>query len=104
MIVTDIFEKNFLEEFGNISLTTALITLGVTLALATLIYFTYRWSFVGVVYSKNYNVSLLAVSLITCIIVIAISTNIVLSLGMVGALSIVRFRTAIKETLDVAYM
>lgn len=100
----DIFKKGFLEEVGNISLTSALITLGIALILALFIFLIYKVSFNGVVYSKNFNVSLVAVCLVTTVIVIAISTNIVLSLGMVGALSIVRFRTAVKEPIDVAYM
>lgn len=101
---TDIFKKGFLAEVGTVSLTTALLTLAITLALAMFIFIVYKYSFSGVVYSKNFNVSLVVVCLVTAVIVIAISTNIVLSLGMVGALSIVRFRTAVKEPIDVAYM
>lgn len=100
----DIFKNNFLEEYSTISLSTAMMTLLLALVLSGVIYMVYWHAFTGVVYSKNFNVSLVAVCLVTCVIVVAISTNIVLSLGMVGALSIVRFRTAVKEPLDVAYM
>lgn len=101
---TDVFKNNFLEEYSTMSLSTALTTVLLALVLSGVIYLVYWFAFNGVVYSKNFNVSLVAVCLVTCVIVVAISTNIVLSLGMVGALSIVRFRTAIKEPLDVAYM
>ncbi|MCQ6562652.1 DUF4956 domain-containing protein [Paenibacillus mendelii] len=68
------------------------------------IYWIYRKSFRGVVYSYNYNVSFVLMAVITSLIIMTISTNIVLSLGMVGALSIVRFRTAVKDPLDIVYM
>ncbi len=101
---TDIFKKSFLTEFGTLSLSNAMMTLGIAFILAIVIFAVYRYAFSGVVYSKNFNISLVAACMITCVIVISISTNIVLSLGMVGALSIVRFRTAIKEPIDVVYM
>lgn len=68
------------------------------------IYFIYKTCFRGVVYSYNYNVSFVLMTMITSVIIMTISTNIVLSLGMVGALSIVRFRTAVKDPLDIVYM
>ena len=104
MTFTDIFKKSFLAEVGSVSLTSAIMTLAVALGLALIIFLVYRHAFSGVVYSRNFNISLVAVCLVTTVIVVAISTNIVLSLGMVGALSIVRFRTAVKEPIDVAYM
>ena len=104
MAFTDIFKKSFLAEVGSVSITSALITLAVALGLALIIFLVYRYAFSGVVYSRNFNISLVVVCLVTTVIVVAISTNIVLSLGMVGALSIVRFRTAVKEPIDVAYM
>lgn len=68
------------------------------------IFFIYRVSYKGVMYSKTFNVTLIAISMITSSIILAITSNIILSLGMVGALSIVRFRTAIKDPIDVAYL
>ena len=100
----DIFKKTFLENVQNLSLSRATVAMLIALLLAFVIYTTYKYTFSGVIYSKNYNISLLGACVITSIIVITISSNIALSLGMVGALSIVRFRTAVKEPLDVVYM
>jgi len=100
----DIFKKAFLENIVSISLLKASTTMFLALIFGLIIYITYRRTFSGVVYSKNFNTSLVAACVITSIIVITISSNIVLSLGMVGALSIVRFRTAVKEAMDVVYM
>ncbi len=74
------------------------------LVMGVLIYFVYKKYFSGVVYSRNYAITLIGMSVLTCMVTLAISTNIVISLGMVGALSIVRFRTAIKEPLDLMYL
>ncbi|WFA10147.1 DUF4956 domain-containing protein [Tissierella sp. Yu-01] len=100
----DIFKKTFLENVQNISIVEAVTSMSMALLLGLIIYITYKYTFSGVIYSKNYNSSLLTACVITSVIVITISSNIVLSLGMVGALSIVRFRTAVKEALDVVYM
>lgn len=104
MTFQDIFKKTFLENVQSLSLPEALLTLVSALLLGTFIFFIYRVCFSGVIYSKNFNITLIAVTVITSVIVITLATNIVLSLGMVGALSIVRYRTAIKEPLDVAYI
>jgi uncharacterized membrane protein YhiD involved in acid resistance len=104
MSFQDIFKKTFLENIQSVSLTQAVLSLLFALIFGLAIYFTYRMTYSGVVYSKNYNLSLIAVTVITSVIVITLASNIVLSLGMVGALSIVRFRTAIKEPLDVVYL
>jgi uncharacterized membrane protein YhiD involved in acid resistance len=104
MTFQDIFKKAFLESAGSISIVEALLSTLVALALGLLIFLTYRYTFSGVMYSKNFSLSLVAVTTITSVIVVTLASNIVLSLGMVGALSIVRFRTAIKEPLDVVYM
>jgi uncharacterized membrane protein YhiD involved in acid resistance len=79
-------------------------TLIFSFALGLFIFFIYRASYKGVMYSKTFNVTLIAMSMITSTIILAISSNIILSLGMVGALSIVRFRTAIKDPIDIAYL
>ena len=80
------------------------ITLLITFILALIIYFTYRKNFNGVSYNHMFNVSLILMSVITATIIMTIRSNIVLSLGMVGALSIVRFRSAIKEPMDIIYL
>ncbi len=79
-------------------------TLLFSFVLGLFIFFIYRISYQGVMYSKTFNVTLIAISMITSSIIMAISSNIILSLGMVGALSIIRFRTAIKDPIDVAYL
>lgn len=104
MTFQDIFKKSFLENIQTHSLPEALLSLLSALLLGLVIFAVYRICFSGVIYSKNFNITLVVVTMITAVIVITLATNIILSLGMVGALSIVRFRTAIKEPLDVAYI
>ncbi|WP_438348670.1 DUF4956 domain-containing protein [Paenibacillus sp. FA6] len=103
---SDIVKKSVLnlEAFRNISYLDVIIGLLSAFAIGMFIYWIYRKSFRGVVYSYNYNVSFVLMTMITALIIMTISTNIVLSLGMVGALSIVRFRTAVKDPLDIVYM
>lgn len=89
---------------ADLSVASIAYTLLFSFALGLFIFFIYRVSYQGVMYSKTFNVTLIAISMITSSIILAISSNIILSLGMVGALSIVRFRTAIKDPIDVAYL
>jgi uncharacterized membrane protein YhiD involved in acid resistance len=89
---------------SDLSVTSIALTLLFSFALGLFIFYIYRVSYKGVMYSKTFNVTLIAMSMITSSIILAITTNIILSLGMVGALSIVRFRTAIKDPIDVAYL
>lgn len=79
-------------------------TLLFSFVLGLLIFFVYRVSYKGVMYSKTFNVTLIAMSMITSSIILAVTSNIILSLGMVGALSIVRFRTPIKDPIDIAFL
>jgi len=88
----------------DLSVTSIAYTLLFSFALSLFIFFIYRVSYKGVMYSKTFNVTLIAMSMITSAIILAITSNIILSLGMVGALSIVRYRTAIKDPIDVAYL
>jgi uncharacterized membrane protein YhiD involved in acid resistance len=88
----------------DLSVTSIALTLLFSFALGLFIFFIYRVSYKGVMYSKTFNVTLIAMSMITTSIILAITTNIILSLGMVGALSIVRFRAAVKDPIDVAYL
>lgn len=81
-----------------------LITFAITLLLGLLILFVYRFTFRGVLFNRSFGTALLLVSMVTALVIMPISSNIVLSLGMVGALSIVRFRTALKDPLDIVYM
>ena len=102
----DVFKKSFLEGFTSMDITTGKIaaTLIVTALLALYIFAIYRLVTRKVFYSKNFNISLAVMSLITAAIILAMQSNLVISLGMVGALSIVRFRTAIKDPLDLAFL
>ena len=102
----EVFKKSFLEGFNGIDITTAKIaaTLFVTALLALYIFAIYRLVTRKVFYSKNFNIALAALSLITAAIILAMQSNLVISLGMVGALSIVRFRTAIKDPMDLVFL
>ena len=102
----DVLKKSFLEGFNGMDITTAKIaaTLFVTALLALYIFAIYRLVTRKVFYSKNFNIALAALSLITAAIILAMQSNLVISLGMVGALSIVRFRTAIKDPMDLVFL
>ena len=102
----DVFKKSFLEGFTSMDITTGKIaaTLILTALLALYIFAIYRLVTRKVFYSKNFNISLAVMSLITSAIILAMQSNLVISLGMVGALSIVRFRTAIKDPMDLAFL
>jgi uncharacterized membrane protein YhiD involved in acid resistance len=100
----DIFKSSFLENVTTFSMLDLVIGLTLSLATGLFIFFVYKRTFKGVLYSSTFGASLLAMTLITTLIIMAISANIVLSLGMVGALSIVRFRSAIKEPIDIAFL
>lgn len=102
----DVFKKSFLEGFTSMDITTGKIvaTLFVTALLALYVFLIYRLVTRKVFYSKNFNISLAAMSLITAAIILAMQSNLVISLGMVGALSIIRFRTAIKDPMDLVFL
>ena len=105
MSFSDMFKKSFLEGYtGNVSTVDILVTIGVASALAMYVFFVYRVMTRKTFYSKTFNISLAALAVITTSIILAVQSNIVISLGMVGALSIVRFRTAIKEPLDLTFL
>ena len=101
----DIVKQSFLE-FQSAGLTIADVatSLLITFVISLLIFWLYKKSFRGVLYTHSFNVSLVMVSLVTALVIMTISTNLILSLGMVGALSIVRFRTAVKDPLDIVFM
>jgi hypothetical protein len=102
----DLIKNSFLKTdlFGTINFADILLGLSITLIISIYIFNIYRKTYGGVVYSYNFNATLVLMPLITCLIIMTISSNLVLSLGMVGALSIVRFRTAVKEPLDTVFM
>ena len=106
MTFSDIFKKSFLEGFSStdINLYTAAVAMLITCALAAYIFVVYRVLTKKTFYSKSFNISLAGISLITSAIILTIQSSIVVSLGMVGALSIVRFRTAIKDPMDLMFL
>ena len=100
----DIFKSSFLENVNSVSLLDMLLALALAFGLGMFIFLVYKKTFYGVMYSSSFGVTLIALTMITTLVILAVTSNIVLSLGMVGALSIVRFRTAIKEPLDIAFL
>ena len=104
MNFSDVFKNKFLSQVGSISPLEAVITLAVAIAIGLVIFIIYKKTFSGVMYSSSFNMSLLLMVVITAVIIMTISSNVVLSLGMVGALSIIRFRTVIKEPVDIMYL
>ena len=100
----DIMKGKFMEEFSAISMTDALVAIALSFALSLFIVFIYRSTYAGVNYSRNFTGCLMMLSMVTTMVILVISSNMVLSLGMVGALSIVRFRTAVKEPTDTAFL
>ena len=101
---TDIIKGKFLEEFSAISMGDALVAIALAFALSLFIVFIYRATYAGVNYSRNFTGCLMMLSMVTALVIMVVSSNVVLSMGMVGALSIVRFRTAVKEPTDTAFM
>ena len=104
MTFNDIFTSNFLDSLQSFSLLDTALALVVALALGLFIFLIYKKTFQGVLYSSTFGVSLVGLTLVTTLVILAVTSNVVLSLGMVGALSIVRFRTAIKDPLDIVYL
>ncbi len=102
----DLFKDSFLKSdfFGPVNFSDILLALIITLILSLFIFYVYKSTYSGVMYSHNYNSSLVLMALITAVIISTISSNLVLSLGMVGALSIVRFRTVVKDPVDMVFM
>jgi len=106
MSFKDIFKKSFLEGFAAAEITslTVVVALAVASALAFYIFLVYRVMTRKTFYSKSFNISLAGITLITAALILTMQSNVVLSLGMVGALSIVRFRTAIKDPMDLMFL
>lgn len=101
---SDIFKSSFLENMTSVSILDMVIALVLAFCLGMFIFLVYKKTFSGVMYSSSFGVTLVALTMITTLVILAVTSNVVLSLGMVGALSIVRFRTAIKEPLDIAFL
>ena len=104
MTFNDIFKSSFLENVTSISILDMALALLLAFGVGLFIFLIYKKTYAGVMYSSSFGVTLVALTMITTLVILAVTSNVVLSLGMVGALSIVRFRTAIKEPLDIAFL
>ena len=104
MTFQDIFKSSFLENVDSVSIVDMALAMILAFGIGLFIFLIYKKTFSGVMYSSSFGVTLVALTMITTLVILAVTSNIVLSLGMVGALSIVRFRTAIKEPLDIAFL
>ena len=104
MSFSDIFKSSFLENVTAVSPLDMVLTILLAFGIGLFIFFVYKKTYQGVMYSSSFGVTLIALTMITSQVILAVTSNVVLSLGMVGALSIVRFRTAIKEPLDIAFL
>ena len=101
LLKNSVLETSFVSSLNSSDI---FINLLITLVIGIFIFYIYKKTFQGVLYTQAFNVSLVMVSLVTALIIMTISSNLILSLGMVGALSIVRFRTAVKDSMDIVYM
>lgn len=104
MTFNDIFKSSFLNNITEFSIVDTLIGLLFALALGMFIFIVYKKTFSGIMYSTGFALTLPGLSLVTTLVIMAVTSNVVLSLGMVGALSIVRFRAAIKEPVEIVYL
>ena len=104
MTFNDIFKSSFLENITSVSVFDMMLALALAFGIGLFIFFVYKKTYQGVMYSSSFGVTLIALTMITTVVILAVTSNVVLSLGMVGALSIVRFRTAIKEPLDITFL
>ena len=104
MSFSDIFKSSFLEDVGSVTMLDMILAMTVSFMLGVFIFFVYKKTYQGVMYSAGFGVTLIGLCMVTTLVILAVTSNVVLSLGMVGALSIVRFRTAIKEPLDIVFL
>ena len=102
--MADIIKKSVLDSFTTANIANLVVGMIASLLIAFFILFIYKASFRGVVYNHSFGISLIVLSAISCLIICTISSNLVLSLGLVGALSLVRFRAAVKDPLDIVYL
>lgn len=104
MSFNDIFKSSFLDNVSAVTLFDMTLALLLSFGIGLFIFLIYKKTFAGVMYSSSFGVTLIALTMISTFVILAVVSNVVLSLGMVGALSIVRFRTAIKEPMDIAFL
>ena len=104
MNFSDIFKSSFLESVTEFSVVDTVVGLLFALAVGLFIFLIYKKTFSGIMYSTGFAMSLIGMALVTTLVIMAVTSNVVLSLGMVGALSIVRFRAAIKEPMEIVFL
>ncbi len=104
MNFNDIFKSGFLENISSVSIFDMILTIVLSFGIGLFIFLVYKKTYRGVMYSAGFGTTLIALTMITSVVILAVTSNVVLSLGMVGALSIVRFRAAIKDPLDIAFL
>lgn len=104
MTFSDIFKSSFLEDVGSVTMLDMALAMTISFMLGVFIFYVYKRTYQGVMYSAGFGVTLIGLCMVTTLVILAVTSNVVLSLGMVGALSIVRFRTAIKEPLDIVFL
>lgn len=104
MTFNDIFKSSFLESVTGFSLSEVLLAMLFAVIVGLFIFWVYKKTFTGILYSSGFALTLIGLTLVTTLVIIAVTSNVVLSLGMVGALSIVRFRTAIKEPMEIVFL
>ena len=104
MTFNDIFKSSFLENVTSVSFLDMAIALALAFGLGMFIFLVYKKTYQGVMYSSSFGTTLVALTMITTVVILAVTSNVVLSLGMVGALSIVRFRTAVKDPMDLVFL
>lgn len=104
MSFNDIFKSSFLESVSEFSIIDTILGMAVALVIGLFIFMIYKKTLTGIMYSSGFALTLVGLSLVTTLVIMAVTSNVVLSLGMVGALSIVRFRTAIKEPVEIVFL
>ncbi len=104
MTFNDVFKSSFLESVTDFSILDTLLGMACALVLGLFIFFIYKKTAAGIMYSSSFGLTLIGLSLVTSLVIMAVTSNVILSLGMVGALSIVRFRAAIKEPIEIVFL
>ena len=104
MSFNDVFKSSFLKNVAEVSVTDMLLAMLFAIVLGAFIYYVYKKTFQGVMYSSGFGITLIGLTMVTTLVILAVTSNVVLSLGMVGALSIVRFRAAIKEPFEIVFL
>ncbi len=104
MSFSDVFKKSFLESVESFTVTDLLIGMLFAVIISLFIFWVYKKTFTGIMYSPGFSLTLIGLCLVTTLVIMAVTSNVVLSLGMVGALSIVRFRAAIKDPMEIVFL